>query len=288
VTSSMWLPSLLCVLAAAILHASWNLIVKQNEDKLISAWLIVTIPCILLCPFLLLTGLPPKEAWPMLVTSGIIHACYITWLANAYKHGDLSVIYPIARGLAPILVALAAPVILGERLSLQAIAAIALVGGGICFIGLSARRSSARLTSLAWAAATAVSTAAYSIVDKVGVMRANVFAYIVILWALMSLCMTPWVFLTRSPAQVAAVWRLRRGPTIIGGLFSAAAYLLVLFAMQFTQVSYIAALRESSVVIGAILGWRVLGEPFGVLRILASLVVATGLVLLVLAMRGGG
>jgi drug/metabolite transporter (DMT)-like permease len=275
------------VLAAAVLHASWNLIIKQDDDKLISAWLIATIPCILLCPFLLFTGLPPRQAWPMLITSGIIHACYITWLASAYKHGDLSVIYPIARGLAPILVALAAPAVLGERLSPQAIAAIVLVGGGICCIGLSARWSKARLASLAWAVATAASTAAYSIVDKVGVMHANVFAYIVILWALMSLCMAPWVFLTRSPAQVAAAWRLRRGPTVMGALFSAAAYMLVLLAMQFTQVSYVAALRESSVVIGAVLGWRVLGEPFGVLRILASLVVAAGLILLVLAMRAG-
>ncbi len=286
-TSSMWLPSLIAVLAAAILHASWNLIVKRDEDKLISAWLVATTPFYLLCPLLLLTGLPPREAWPMLVTSGVIHACYITWLATAYKHGDLSVIYPVARGLAPILVALAAPAILGERLSVQAVVAVGLVGGGICCIGLSARRSKGRGASLAWAVATAASTAAYSMVDKVGVMRANVVAYIVVLWAIMSLCMTPWVFLMRSPAQVAAVWRLRRGPAILGGLFSAAAYLLVLFAMQFTQVSYIAALRESSVVIGAVLGWRVLGEPFGVRRILASLVVAVGLIVLVLAMRGG-
>ncbi len=283
----MWLPSLFAVLGAAVLHASWNLIVKQDEDKLISAWLIVTIPCLLLCPLLLLTGLPAREAWPMLATSGVIHACYLTWLASAYKHGDLSVIYPVARGLAPILVALAAPAVLRERLSAQAVVAIVLVGGGICAIGLSAQRSRARMTSLAWAVATAASTAAYSIVDKVGVMHANVLAYVVVLWALMSLGMTPWLFLKRSPAQVASVWRLRRGPTIIGGLFSAAAYLLVLFAMQFTQVSYVAALRESSVVIGAVLGWRVLGEPFGVLRILASLVVAIGLGVLVWTMRGG-
>jgi drug/metabolite transporter (DMT)-like permease len=100
--------------------------------------------------------------------------------------------------------------------------------------------------------------------------------------------MAPWVFFVRSPAQVAAAWRLRRVPMVVGGFCCAAAYMLVLLAMQFTQVSYVAALRESSVVIGAVLGWRVLGEPFGLLRILASLVVSTGLVLLVLAMRGGG
>jgi uncharacterized membrane protein len=143
------------------------------------------------------------------------------------------------------------------------------------------------MSSLAWAAATAVMTASYSLVDKLGVMRANALSYIVVLFALNALFMGPLVFRERNLQQVAAVWRLRRGALVLGGLFSLVAYLLVLCALQLTQVSYIAALRESSVVIGALLGWRVLGEPFGRPRIVASLVVTVGLLLLVLAMRGG-
>jgi uncharacterized membrane protein len=166
--------------------------------------------------------------------------------------------------------------------------AIPLVGGGICFLGLSARRSKARRVGLTWAGITAASTASYSLVDKVGVTHTNAFAYIVVLFVLTAAFMAPWVFATRTRAQVAAVWRLRRGTAALGGFLSTAAYLLVLLAMQLTQVSYIAALRESSVVIGAVLGWRVLGEPFGPSRILAATGVAVGLVLLVLAMRGGG
>lgn len=284
----MWLLSLTIVFAAAALHASWNLMVKQDADKLISAWFIVVTPSVLLSPLLLLTGLPAPESWPLLLASGIIHAFYNSFLAQAYEHGDLSVVYPIARGLAPVLVALCAPLLLGERLSLLAAVAILLIGGGICWVGLSARRAKARPSSLGWAAATAATTAAYSLVDKLGVMRANALAYIVVLFALNAAFMAVHVFRRRSWGQVAAAWTLRPGAAVLGGLCSLAAYLLVLLAMQLTQVSYIAALRESSVVIGAVLGWRVLGEPFGAGRLAASLVVAAGLCLLVLAMRGGG
>lgn len=283
----MWLLSLLIALVAALLHASWNLIVKRDDDKLVSAWLIVLTPSLLLCPLLLWSGLPPRAAWPILLVSGIIHSFYNSWLARAYEHGDLSVVYPIARGLAPLLVAVAAPWLLGERLTPLAIAAIVLVGGGICVLGFTAGRSRARLSSLRWAVATAATTASYSLVDKLGVMQANAVSYIVVLFALNALFMAPIVFRERGLDQVAAVWRQRRGTLVLGGLFSLAAYLLVLLALQLTQVSYIAPLRESSVVIGALLGWRVLGEPFGRSRILASLVVAAGLLLLVLAMRAG-
>jgi drug/metabolite transporter (DMT)-like permease len=288
VAPAVWLLSLAIVLVAAVLHASWNLIVKRDDDKLISAWLIVLTPSVLLSPLLWWTGLPPRTAWPMLLLSGAIHACYSTWLARAYRQGDLSVVYPIARGLAPLLVALVAPAALGERLSLLAVIAILLVGGGICALGLSAWRATGQMRSLAWAAATAAATAGYSLVDKLGVARANALAYIVVLFALATIFMAPWVLATRGAARVAEVWRLRRGPIVLGGLFSTAAYLLVLLAMQLTQVSYIAALRESSVVIGALLGWRVLKEPLGGMRIAASLVVALGLCLLVAAMRGDG
>jgi len=284
----VWALSLAIVLVAACLHASWNLIVKRDDDKLISAWIIVLTPAVILSPLLVWTGLPPRAAWPMLLASGIIHTFYNSWLARAYEHGDLSVVYPIARGLAPLLVALAAPFVLGERLTPLAVAAIVLVGGGICALGLTAHRSRSRLSSLAWAAATAATTAGYSLVDKMGVMRANALSYVVVLFALNALLMGPLVFRERGWGQVAAVWRLRRGRLVLGGLSSLGAYLLVLCAMQLTQVSYIAALRESSVVIGALLGWRVLGEPFGLPRILAAMVVAAGLALLVLAMRGGG
>jgi drug/metabolite transporter (DMT)-like permease len=206
-------------------------------------------------------------------------------LTQAYVHGDLSVVYPVARGLAPILVAVGAPLFLGEHLSPTAILGIVLVGCGIAWLGVSARRSSASFSGLAWAVATAVFIASYSIMDKVGVSRTNPVSYIIVLMGANAAFMAPVVLWRRDARLMAAVWKRRWRSAVLGGLLSITAYLLVLIAMRLTQVSYIAALRESSVVLAALLGWRVLREPYGGRRILASAVVALGLSLIVLAMR---
>ena len=129
----MWLVSLALILLSAGLHASWNLIVKGEDDKLLSAWLIVLSPPLLLWPLLFFTGLPPSRAWPILLESGTVQAAYVAALVRAYEHGDLSVVYPVARGLAPLFVALGAPILLGESLSPLAMAAVALVGSGIAW-----------------------------------------------------------------------------------------------------------------------------------------------------------
>lgn len=281
-----WLLPLILVLCSTGLHAGWNLIVKGEDDKLFSGWLTVLTPALLLSPVLLVMGLPPPEAWPILLGSAVIHTGYMIALTQAYVHGDLSVVYPVARGLAPILVAVGAPLFLGERLSLTAILGIVLVGGGIAWLGVSARRSSASFSGLAWAVATAVFIASYSIMDKVGVSRTNPVSYIIVLMGANAVFMTPVVLWRRDARLMAAVWKRRWRSAVLGGLLSITAYLLVLIAMRLTQVSYIAALRESSVVLAALLGWRVLREPYGGRRILASIVVALGLILLVLAMRG--
>jgi len=283
----MWVSPLVLVLVllSAGLHATWNLLVKRGEDTLIATWLTALVAPVVLWPLLFLTGLPPRPAWALLLASGMLHAAYNVSLARTYDHGDLSVVYPVARGLAPLLVGVGAPLLLGESLSPFAMGAIALVGGGIAWLGLSAWRTRASAAGLVWAGITAVLIAAYSIVDKVGVMRSNPLAYAVTLFGCDTVFVTPYVLLRRNPRQIRKVWQGNRGPLVWSGLLALAAYLLVLVAMRLTQVSYVAALRESSVLFGAILGWRVLGDPFGGQRIPASAVVAAGLILLALAMH---
>jgi drug/metabolite transporter (DMT)-like permease len=284
----MWISSLvlLLVLLSAALHATWNLLVKRGGDTLIATWLTAIVAPVVLWPLLFLTGLPPPPAWPMLLASGITHAAYNVTLARAYEHGDLSVVYPVARGLAPLLVGLGAPLILGESLSPAAMTAILLVGGGVAWLGLSVRRTRAGAAGLMWAGITAVLIAVYSMVDKVGVMRSNPLAYGVTLFGCDAVFVTPYVLVRRDPRQIREVWRGNRTPLVWSGLLALAAYLLVLIAMRLTQVSYVAALRESSVILGAILGWRVLGDPLGGQRVSASAVVAVGLILLALVMHG--
>jgi drug/metabolite transporter (DMT)-like permease len=282
----MWVLPLSLVLLSAGLHAGWNLIVKSEDDKLFSGWLTVLTPCLILSPVLCFTGLPSREVWPILTASAVIHTVYMLALTQAYNYGDLSVVYPVARGLAPLLVAVGAPLLLGERLSPLGILGIALVGGGIAWLGLSARRPATNLPALLWAVTTAAAIASYSMVDKVGVSRTNPAAYIIVLMGLNGTFMAPFVFWHRDARRLRDIWRRRWRTSVAAGLLSLTAYLLVLMAMRLTQVSYIAALRESSVIIAAAMGSRVLREPYGGRRILASVVVTLGLILLVLAMRG--
>lgn len=282
----MWLLSLTLVLLSAGLHASWNLIVKSGDDKLISAWLTVLAAPLVLWPLLLLTGLPSPKVWAVLLGSGAIHAAYNVALVRAYEHGDLSIVYPVARGLAPLLVTLGAPILLGEHLSSLAMVAVGLIGGGIAWLGLATKGAAARISALGWATVTAALIATYSIVDKMGVMQSNAVAYAIVLFGCNAAIMTPYVVARRGPRRMREVWRQQRMILLASGLCSVGAYLLVLFAMRLTQVSYIAALRESSVIFGVLLGWRVLGEPFGGQRVSAAAVVTLGLILLALAMRG--
>lgn len=282
----MWLLSLSLVLLSAALHASWNLIVKSGDDKLVAAWLTVLAAPLVLWPLLCVTGLPSRDIWPILLGSGAIHAAYNLALVQAYEHGDLSIVYPVARGLAPLFVAMAAPMLLGERLPPVALAAVILVGGGIAWLGCAGHWAVRQLADLRWAVMTAVLIATYSMVDKVGVMSSNAATYAVVLFGCNAAVMTPYVLGTRGWKNVATAWHSRRWMLVASGLCSACAYLLVLAAMRLTQVSYIAALRESSVVFGAVLGWRALKEPFGRQRLLAASVVTVGLVLLAIAMRG--
>ncbi len=236
----MWLLPLTLVLLSASLHASWNLIVKSGDDKLISAWLTVLAAPILLWPLLFLTGLPSRDSWPILLGSGALHAAYNVALVRAYEHGDLSVVYPLARGLAPLLVSLTAPIILGERLSAFAMAAVALVGGGIAWLGLRTRRTAARRSTIGWATTTAILIATYSMVDKVGVMRSQAVAYAIVLFGWNAAIMTPYVVMHRRIRQIRGVWHRQRWVLVMSGLCSVGTYLLVLIAMRLTQVSYIA------------------------------------------------
>ena len=280
------------VLLSAVLHAAWNLIVKSGDDKLITAWTTILIAPLLLWPALLLTGLPPPRAWPFLLVSGALHTAYNLALVRAYEHGQLSVVYPIARGVAPLLVAIAAPFTAGERLTPLGFAGVVLATTGIAGVGLSdvAHRFSRRhgdhgagWPGVRWALVTAACIGAYTLVDKAAISRAHPGAYILFLYAWNATLMTPFVLASRGLGRITRVWCAAPARLLASGLCSVGAYLLVLWAMRLAAVSYVAALRETSVVFAAVLGWLTLHEPLGPQRLWASSAVAVGLVLLSIA-----
>jgi drug/metabolite transporter (DMT)-like permease len=270
------------VLAAALLHAAWNALVKAGGDRFAVLALTIGLPVFALVPLAFLVPAPAPESWPYIAASGLIHWLYFACLLGAYRHGDLSQVYPIARGTAPLLVALGAWLAAGETLNGQELAGIAILSGGLMALAWrnGAARSAAESSALLLALATSVTIGAYSLVDGLGARAAGSAAgYIV------------WVFLAiDTPFLAYALWRRRGrwraafGPSLKAGLggalISSTAYAIAIWAMSVAPMAHVVALRETSVVMAAAIGALFLGEPFGRRRIAAAAVVAAGAALL--------
>ena len=284
-------PALGLVLLAAAAHAAWNLLARRAEEKLAFLWCSTLVSVVLLAPvgaWLLVTEPIPAVGWAIVVLSAGLEALYYWTLAQAYRYGDLSLVYPIARGTAPILVPVLAAVFLGERLSGLATLGIGLVVVGT--VAVQTRRlgwpSAGAITEVTgqlgtrYALLTGLVIAAYSALDKYGVSLVAPILYAYLLFAGLTVTLVPLVL--RQRAALASEWKLRRGSIVVVGLLAPASYGLVLLALTLAPVSYVAAAREVSVVLAAVLGAVVLHEGYGRQRLLGSAAIAAGLMLLVL------
>ena len=276
---------LLMVLCAALLHAAWNAVVKAQSDPLIGmAWMSVAsgVAAGLALPFV---EVPVRAAWPFLLVSTAVHTVYFLWLATAYRHGDFSRVYPIARGAAPLIVTFASLVFLHESLDDRALIAIGLIL--LAILGVAWRRADVNRDlpdrALLFAGLTALTIAAYTIADGLGGRAAgDPIAYAV------------WLFFLDAWPTVAVIVWLRRGrvmrapgsdiaKSLTGGLLSMLAYAIVIWAMVHAPVAIVAALRESSILFGALIGVLVLRERPGPVRIAAIILLAAAVALLRLA-----
>ncbi len=267
------------VLTAALLHALWNALVKGAKDKTVILGLIALGHVV---PGLVVVAIAPHPGWaiwPYVVASTVIHWGYYYFLNTAYRHGDLSVMYPIARGLAPVLIALGAQVWVGETLPTLAWAGIICVSGGIMVLTKGAFTGALPLTGLLAALACAIMVASYSLVDGVGVrVSANALAYVGWLFV-MEFIVAGFVFSTR--------WQRLRAlsPKVImlgflGGVISGTAYGLVLYAKTLAPLGLVSALRETSVIFAAIIGVMWFGEGPKANRLLAAAIVMAGIILI--------
>ncbi len=272
------------VILSALFHASWNLFTKQSEDKHLFLWLMLLIGELLFLPFLLLGPWPlafPSRGWMAILASGTIHAAYYLFLGKAYERGDLSLVYPLARGSGPVVVLCLALLFLGERPSLQGLFGIGCVVLGVLTLHLFPWRglSFIQVGHLPQAALTGLAIGFYSTVDKIGVGYVSPLPYLFFLNLVAWLLLTPWILKSRGLRALASekgeMWR----SSTAGGLLNLA-YLLVLYAMTLAQVSYVVAARELNVVFGAILGAWWLREGFGREKVLASAIIAAGVVLI--------
>lgn len=284
----MPLAALLLVLGAAVCHSAWNLLVKTDARRLEiqSGALIVGV---LLCsPVLLIYSLADvsRLAWGVIFVSGLFETAYVFALTAAYGAGDLSLVYPVARGTPPLLVVPLAIMFLGERPPWQGLAGIGLVVLGIyaSHAGLAGSPVAGQVNrrALVLALLTGVFTAGYSLVNKLGVSLVPVPLYAFLVFGVDAalIHLVRWVRggLT-LPLGRDAPW----GRTVAVGVLMMAAYLAVLAAMAMAPVSYVVAAREVSVVVTAVLGVLVLRERHSAARVAGAAVIFAGLVVIALA-----
>jgi drug/metabolite transporter (DMT)-like permease len=276
---SGWVVAL--ILSTAILHAGWNAVLRHGRDGLWSFTLIMAGAAALAIACLPFLPLPQASALPFFAASFAVHIVYSVLLVFGYRWGELGAVYPIARGTAPLLVTAGAALFAGERLALPTLAAIAVISLGIIGLSRDHLASAAPRRALAVAVANGVAIASYSVIDGMGARAAgNALSYAFWL-AVLDFLPWPLVLLARRGtlrSGLAAPWDGWRA--LAGGAVSIIAYALVLWAMTLGALGIVSALRETSVVFAALIGWLFLGERLTMRRLAACGVIATGIIAL--------
>lgn len=272
-------PVVLSVLCGALLHASWNALIKASSDKSLDTALIHLIGSLIAVPLILATGWPVMAAWPFLALSLVVHVGYYTTLSRAYQYGDLGLTYPLMRGTAPLLVALSSAVLLGESLSVGAWLGVLAVSAGVLVLGLSTAALAAP-KALRFALLNAVIIAVYTVVDALGVRASgNALQYVAALFLLDGWPFALIIF-ARRRGRVLHYARARWPLATVGAAASLASYGVALWAMTKAPVASVAALRETSVLFAVLLGSWLLREVFTPRRVLGACAIVAGVVAL--------
>jgi drug/metabolite transporter (DMT)-like permease len=272
------------VLFAAACHAGWNAAIKTGLDPLASTVLITTgagIVSLALMPF---AGLPPAAAWPWVVASVVIHLFYFIGLSEAYQAGDLGQVYPLARGTAPLMTAGATTLLLGEKLNAVGWIGIVTLATGVLLLSLRGGRAAAERhldrRAVLFALFSAVTICLYSVVDGIGGRTAgDPHPYTLAMFVGNALIVAVYFLGRRGVAALGPLPKL--WPVgLFGGSLQLLSYGIVIWAMTKAPIAPVAALRETSVLFGAVLAFFLLKEPLKPARVAAALMIVCGLVLI--------
>lgn len=280
-SSALPLSVVVVVLAAAVIHASWNAIAHGIDDKAVSFTLMGAGGALCCVPVVLYAPLPYAASWPYLIASVVVHIAYIVLLMQSYRLGDFGQVYPLARGTSPLVVTVLAALFIGEMPRPAQVAGVLAISAGLLSLVVVGRgHGTGDRRAFAAAVATGLAIAAYTTIDGAGVRLSGT-----------PLGYTGWLILLESPAiplytlarrrrvllaQLRPVWALG----LAGGALSLLAYGLVLWAQTRGAIGPIAALRETSIIVGAVIGTLCFHERFGLPRIVATVLVAAGIVVL--------
>jgi drug/metabolite transporter (DMT)-like permease len=272
----------LAVLVAALFHASWNAIIRMRGDKLASMTLLVTAAGLISLPGLFFFPMLPAAAWPYVIISALVHLGYNTFLALAYHHGELSKVYPLVRGSAPVVTLGISLLFLDEAVDASEAAGVAIVGLGIMMLAFEGgwRRLIASPHALIYAAGTSTCIVAYTLSDGLGARLAdNAHQYVLWLFFLGMIPMLGSVLLMKRRAFISAIdanWRAG----LLGGALSLAAYWIVIWAFTVAPIPIVAALRETSILFALLIGMIWLGEKVTRVRAASIVLVLVGLALM--------
>ena len=270
------------VLCAALLHVGWNAVVKTSRDRLLVVTHVAGSAALVSAVALVFLPFPRPASWIYVLLSAAVHTGYFLFLLRAYQHGDLSQVYPIARGTAPLLVLALAFVVAGEVPHRTALWAMLLIIVGIMSLAFrGGRRVGAGSKAVAYALGTAMFIAVYTVVDGLGARLAgSPHGYTASLFVLNGLMLVVLLYLRRRPVAITALVGDGWKSGAVAGMMSLVAYWLVIWALSLAPMAPVAALRETSVIFAALLGAVWLKEPFGRWSVASAALVVAGIVLL--------
>lgn len=280
----MPLTIILLVLLAALLHALWNASVKGSRDNAIALLGVLLGIALLAAPLLPLFGFPSIAALPYLIASATVRFGYYICLANAYRHGDFAQAYPVARGSSALLIALIGILFLRELITpLQLLALIGILLGLSIYASRRLQNLLGQRAALTYAFACGAFITACTLIDALGArLSGNVAGYVLCLVLIDWLPLTLYLLIRQGATQLrrnlTPNWRLH----LLGGAFSLAAYWILLWTMTRAPIALVSALRETSIIIAALIGAYYFKEPAGKRRVVASIVIALSIALLAL------
>lgn len=280
----MNLTAFVLVIFAGCLHATWNLTAKRVSGNIAVFWLGLCMVGVGLAPVAAVSAAQSfnVEGVPYMLATALIHTAYFALLAGGYKHGELSTVYPLARGTGVAGTALVAGTLLDERISVVGALGIVVVCLGILVLCLQNRHGQAHARSWLLAVLVGVTITGYSVVDKLGVGLVSPVVYVAGLASGTAMFLAPLVLVKyREECQVA--WRDHKGASFWIGLGSMGTYLLILIAFRQANVSYIVAVRELSIAVAVALGVAVLKEPMTRQKAISAVAILIGVILVKLA-----
>ena len=280
--------SLGLVLLSAVCHSTWNLLLKRSGNQEVFAWALLVAGSVMMAPLgVVLFWFNPigMPGWWFVLATVVLHVFYLLTLGRAYSRGDLSLVYPIARGIGPMFVPILVVILLGESMAPPAVLGVVLIIIGIFIVSwwgrlrqiLAGPSVLLRDAGVGYAVLTGLNITVYSLVDKQGVEHVQPFLYMYFLTLGSAVGIAPYIFHQHGLAPIRQEWRENAWPILVAGFLVFAAYGLVLTAFSLSRVSYISPAREVGIVVAVLMGVILLKEPFGRGRLLGSAVIVAGL-----------